>query len=93
MAAAKTIATLYNCRSNYTLINAGSRPLFEEYLEMLIQYGFITMFVPAFPVAPLFALLNNMFEIRTDASKFLRVLRRPVIKREKTIGQSVFPYC
>uniref|UniRef100_A0A0X3NPU4 Anoctamin n=1 Tax=Schistocephalus solidus TaxID=70667 RepID=A0A0X3NPU4_SCHSO len=86
LAAAKQIATMYNCRSNYTLIDAGSRPLFEEYLEMLIQYGFITMFVPAFPVAPLFALLNNMFEIRTDASKFLRVLRRPVIKREKTIG-------
>ncbi|CDI97940.1 protein of unknown function DUF590 [Echinococcus multilocularis] len=78
--------TLYNCRANFTLLDGGSRPLFEEYLEMLIQYGFITMFVPAFPVAPLFALLNNMFELRTDAKKFLRLLRRPVRKRENGIG-------
>nr|CDS25633.2 protein of unknown function DUF590 [Hymenolepis microstoma] len=77
---------LYNCRINYTLLDGGSRPLFEEYLEMLIQYGFITMFVPAFPIAPLFALLNNMVEIRTDAKKFLRLMRRPTIKREKGIG-------
>uniref|UniRef100_A0A158REV8 Anoctamin n=1 Tax=Hydatigena taeniaeformis TaxID=6205 RepID=A0A158REV8_HYDTA len=77
---------MYNCRLNYTLLDGGSRPLFEEYLEMLIQYGFITMFVPAFPIAPLFALLNNMFELRTDAKKFLRLLRRPVVKRENGIG-------
>ncbi|VDK32493.1 unnamed protein product [Taenia asiatica] len=77
---------LYNCRINFTLLDGGSRPLFEEYLEMLIQYGFITMFVPAFPIAPLFALLNNMFELRTDAKKFLRLLRRPVVKRESGIG-------
>ncbi len=55
-------------------------------LVLVIQYGFITMFVPAFPVAPLFALLNNMFELRTDANKFLSILRRPVVKREKDIG-------
>ncbi|VUZ41606.1 unnamed protein product [Hymenolepis diminuta] len=77
---------LYNCRLNYTLLDGGSRPLFDEYLEMLIQYGFITMFVPAFPIAPLFALFNNMFELRTDAKKFLRLMRRPIIKREKGIG-------
>lgn len=52
----------------------------------MIQYGFITMFVPAFPIAPLFALFNNMFELRTDAKKFLRLMRRPVIRREKGIG-------
>lgn len=25
---------LYNCRANFTLLDGGSRPLFEEYLEM-----------------------------------------------------------
>lgn len=53
---------------------------------IVIQYGFITMFVPAFPIAPLFALFNNMFELRTDAKKFLRIMRRPVIKRDNGIG-------
>ena len=38
--------------------------LFEEYLEIVIQYGFITMFVSAFPLAPLFALVNNIMEVR-----------------------------
>ncbi len=30
----------------------------------VIQYGFVTLFVAAFPLAPFFALLNNIFEIR-----------------------------
>ena len=37
----------------------------------VIQYGFITIFVSAFPLAPLFALLNNVFELRVDAKKLL----------------------
>ena len=43
--------------------------LLEEYLELAIQYGFITLFVAAFPLAPLFALINNALEIRLDAIK------------------------
>lgn len=31
----------------------------------------VTLFVAAFPLAPLFALLNNILEIRVDANKFL----------------------
>ena len=38
--------------------------IFNEYLEIVIQFGFITMFSVAFPLAPLFALLNNTVEIR-----------------------------
>ncbi|XP_076340392.1 anoctamin-7-like isoform X2 [Tachypleus tridentatus] len=44
--------------------------------EMVLQFGFVTIFVVAFPLAPLFALLNNITEIRLDARKFF--LRRPV---------------
>jgi anoctamin-1 len=42
--------------------------------------------VAAFPLAPFFALLNNIFEMRLDAKKFLRFYRRPVPKRVKNIG-------
>ena len=38
---------------------------------MVLQFGFITIFVAAFPLAPLFALLNNWVEIRLDAQKFV----------------------
>ena len=37
--------------------------LFDEYLELVIQYGFVTMFSAAFPLAPLFALANNIMEV------------------------------
>ncbi|XP_065837572.1 anoctamin-4-like isoform X2 [Oscarella lobularis] len=60
--------------------------LFAEYLEMIIQFGFITIFVSAFPLAPLFALLNNILEIRLDAYKFVTLLRRPVSQRAQDIG-------
>ncbi|KAE8749817.1 hypothetical protein FOCC_FOCC003555 [Frankliniella occidentalis] len=52
---------------DYQLID--SEGLFQEYLEMVLQFGFITIFVAAFPLAPLFALLNNWVEIRLDAHK------------------------
>ena len=52
----------------------------------VLQFGFITIFVAAFPLAPLFALLNNWVEIRLDAQKFLCETRRPVPERCANIG-------
>lgn len=60
--------------------------LFQEYLEMVLQFGFITIFVAAFPLAPLFALLNNWLEIRLDAQKLVKETRRPVGDRAQDIG-------
>ncbi|XP_078103367.1 anoctamin-7 isoform X1 [Sander vitreus] len=60
--------------------------LFSEYLEMVIQFGFITIFVAACPLAPLFALVNNWVEIRLDAQKFVTEYRRPVAERAQDIG-------
>nr|XP_030863044.2 anoctamin-7 [Gorilla gorilla gorilla] len=60
--------------------------LFDEYLEMVLQFGFVTIFVAACPLAPLFALLNNWVEIRLDARKFVCEYRRPVAERAQDIG-------
>lgn len=60
--------------------------LFQEYLEMVLQFGFITIFVAAFPLAPFFALLNNWLEIRLDAQKFICATRRAVAERAENIG-------
>ncbi|KAM9376072.1 anoctamin-1 [Pholidichthys leucotaenia] len=57
-----------------------------EYMEMIIQYGFVTLFVASFPLAPAFALLNNVIEIRLDAAKFVTEIRRPDARRCKDIG-------
>ncbi|EEC20511.1 transmembrane protein 16D, putative [Ixodes scapularis] len=71
---------------DYTLPDMGTTGLFQEYLEMILQYGFVTVFVAAFPLAPLFALLNNTLEIRLDALKLLGSYRRPVGVRVRDIG-------
>ncbi|XP_017572907.1 anoctamin-1 isoform X2 [Pygocentrus nattereri] len=60
--------------------------LSPEYMEMIIQYGFVTLFVASFPLAPVFALLNNVIEIRLDAAKFVTEIRRPDAVRAKEIG-------
>ncbi|XP_072144438.1 anoctamin-4-like [Dermacentor andersoni] len=59
---------------------------FDEYLQMAIQFGFVTLFVAAFPLAPLFALINNVCEIRLDAYRYSKRLRRPVAERAPNIG-------
>ena len=55
-------------------------------LFSVLQFGFITIFVAAFPLAPLFALLNNWVEIRLDAQKFVCETRRAVAERAENIG-------
>lgn len=52
----------------------------------MLQYGFVTIFVAAFPLAPFFALLNNVFEMRLDGQKLLTFYRRPVTQRVRDIG-------
>ncbi|OQV17299.1 Anoctamin-4 [Hypsibius exemplaris] len=60
--------------------------MFKEYSRMVLQFGFITTFGAAFPLAPLFALLCNLFEIRFDAYKILVIYRRPISQIAKNIG-------
>lgn len=52
----------------------------------VIQFGFVTMFVASFPLAPLFALINNIVELRADAINFVVNYRRPVAEEVKDIG-------
>ncbi len=61
--------------------------MFYNFVSFLVvQYGFVTIFVAAFPLAPLCAWLNNVIEIRLDAHKFVQVFRRPVAERAQDIG-------
>ncbi|XP_030900773.2 LOW QUALITY PROTEIN: anoctamin-4 [Melopsittacus undulatus] len=71
---------------DYNLQPMNAYGLFDEYLEMILQFGFTTIFVAAFPLAPLLALLNNIIEIRLDAYKFVTQWRRPLASRAKDIG-------
>ncbi|CAG8621701.1 10952_t:CDS:10, partial [Paraglomus occultum] len=58
----------------------------SEYEEMVVQFGFISLFATAFPLAPLFAFLNNLTEIRSDAYKYLVTNQRAVGHQAQDIG-------
>ena len=69
----------------YILGNCTSQPI-NCFVFLVLQFGFITIFVAAFPLAPFFALANNIFEIRIDSDKFVCEVRRPIADRAQDIG-------
>lgn len=58
----------------------------DDYLEMFIQFGYVTLFSSAFPLAAFCALLNNVVEIRSDAFKLCMTYQRPFGKTVENIG-------
>ncbi|KAH8387323.1 hypothetical protein KR093_006431, partial [Drosophila rubida] len=82
----KLVPSTNQFTEDFNLLPAENNSLYAEYLEMVIQYGFITLFSLAFPLAPLLALINNVVELRLDAIKMLRFVRRPVGMRARDIG-------
>ena len=59
---------------------------FDDYLEMVIQYGYIMLFASAFPLAASVALLTTIIESKSDAVKLAFVTKRPQIQRTNNIG-------
>lgn len=55
-------------------------------IPTVIQFGFITLFVASFPLAPLLALCNNILEVRVDAWKLTTQFRRPMASKARSIG-------
>jgi hypothetical protein len=64
----------------------------NDYAELSIQFGYMTFFITALPVAALGAFINNYVEIRTDAFKLLRNHQRPIPSGVEDIGtwQTIF---
>lgn len=80
------LCKLRDWMTNYDLSDVNAFSLFNEFLEMVLQFSFTTIFVAAFPLAPLLALINNIFEIRLDAIKMVSLERRLVPKKTNDIG-------
>jgi len=45
--------------------------------EMIIQFGYVTMFVIALPITPLLAFINNVIELKVDGYKIVKESQRP----------------
>eukprot|EP00742_Colponemidia_sp_Colp-10_P013457 GILJ01015198.1.p1 GENE.GILJ01015198.1~~GILJ01015198.1.p1 ORF type:complete len:1337 (+),score=187.94 GILJ01015198.1:75-4085(+) len=50
--------------------------LVDDYSEGLIQFGFLTMFASAFPLAPLIAFVENLVVIRLNVWSYVSFVRR-----------------
>jgi len=57
-----------------------------DYQEMVIQFGYVTLFSMGFPLAPLIAYLNNLLEMRTDSFKMNATQQRPQYRVLEGIG-------
>jgi len=49
----------------------------DDMSEMIVQFGYVTLFVMAFPLLPLLAIINNIFEIKVDAVNLVMSSQRP----------------
>jgi len=59
---------------------------FDDYLEMIVQFGYITMFAAAFPLSGVFSLFFNGLEILSDYYKLKNLHRRPLPQIANGIG-------
>uniref|UniRef100_A0A3B4EGA6 Anoctamin n=1 Tax=Pygocentrus nattereri TaxID=42514 RepID=A0A3B4EGA6_PYGNA len=60
--------------------------LFAEYIELLVQFGYLSLFSCVYPLTAVLLLLNNITEIRGDAYKICRLFRKPFSPPESGMG-------
>ena len=54
----------YQARRNL-LLDAGGANVIDCYMELIVQFGFITLFSEVFPLAAMFSLLSNNIQINS----------------------------
>ncbi|KAK9366695.1 calcium-activated chloride channel-domain-containing protein [Lipomyces kononenkoae] len=58
----------------------------DDYREMIVQFGYLSLFSTVWPLAPLFSFINNWVELRGDAVKICLDTKRPIPSKGETIG-------
>jgi len=59
---------------------------FDDYLEMIMTFGYITLFASAFPLGTTITSIFIYLETKSDMFKFERTARRPFSKKCHNIG-------
>lgn len=49
----------------------------DDMAELMVQFGYVTLFIMALPITPLLAVLNNIFEMKVDGYNLIRQSQRP----------------
>jgi len=63
---------------------------FEDFNELVIQFGYISLFVVALPLMPLMALMNCFVESRIDMAKLASLTKRPIPQGSNSIGTWIY---
>lgn len=58
----------------------------DDIAEMVIQFGYLALFSPVWPLVPIGFFINNWFELRSDFLKICIEYRRPAPSRSDGIG-------
>jgi hypothetical protein len=59
---------------------------FDDYLELVLEFGYLTLFAECFPLAPVFIMIVNTIEYRSDIFKLTTLYKRPHFHRKRNIG-------
>lgn len=86
------VGELTRPEEDYLLSPAAVGDSLNNYADTAIQYGFMTLFITALPIACFFALFTNMVKVKIMALQAFHLTKRPVPKGAQDIGtwQSIF---
>ncbi|TMS10427.1 Anoctamin-10 [Larimichthys crocea] len=59
---------------------------FDDYLELFLLFGYVSLFSCVYPLAAVLVVLNNITEVYSDAFKMCRVFKRPFSDPAANIG-------
>jgi len=65
---------------------ADDQGIFDQYNELVLNFGYIAFFCSAFPVAALACYINNVFELKVDAYNYLYQTKRTHYEGARNIG-------
>lgn len=63
-----------------------SQGTFDDYLELFLLFGYVSLFSCVYPLAAVLVVLNNITEVYSDAFKMCRVFKRPFSDPAANIG-------
>ncbi|XP_053331279.1 anoctamin-10-like [Spea bombifrons] len=60
--------------------------LFDDYMELFVQFGYVSLFSCVYPPTAALLVLNNVTEIHTDAFKLCQIFQKPFPEPADSIG-------
>lgn len=60
--------------------------IYDDYMELVIEFGFLTLFAESFILAPIAILILNKLEKYSDITRFKTFVKRPEFIRKRNIG-------